>query len=87
MTTDVVMPDTDGLEVARALHRELAATRIIAMFSDVGDMDFLDVAEVFGAHRTLRKPFMLNDLLHTIRQELRTRPRCSGHDVRSGDIL
>lgn len=85
--TDVLMPEVDGLEVTMGVHRGFPATRIIAMSGGVGDMDLLDVAEAFGAHRTLRKPFMLNDLLQAIRQELRIQPGRSGHHDRSDDIL
>jgi YesN/AraC family two-component response regulator len=76
--TDVLMPEVDGLEVTMALHRESPTTRIIVLSGGHGDMDFLDAAEQLGAHRTLRKPLVLNDLLNAVRQELRLASGRSG---------
>ncbi len=69
--TDVLMPEMDGLEVTMALHRESPAIRIIALSGGVADMDFLDVAKTLGAHRILRKPVSMADLLVAVGLELR----------------
>lgn len=68
--TDVLMPDTDGLEVTMALQRDRPATRIIALSGGVGDRDYLDVAKDLGAHRTLSKPLTMADLLTAVGEEL-----------------
>ncbi len=68
--TDVLMPERDGLEVTRTLHRQSPGTRIIAFSGGVADMDFLDVAKTLGAHRTLRKPLAMVDLLDVVGEEL-----------------
>lgn len=68
--TDVLMPERDGLEVTRAMHRQSPRTRIIAVSGGVADMDFLDVAKTLGAHRTLRKPLAMADLLDAVGEEL-----------------
>ena len=62
--TDVLMPETDGLEVVRTLRRLGTVIPIIAM-SGGGDrdLDFLIEATEFGATRTLSKPFRLEDLV------------------------
>ncbi|MDH4344550.1 MAG: response regulator, partial [Nitrospira sp.] len=63
---DLLMPDQDGLEAIMTLRREFPDTRVIAMTgaSDtIGVLDLLDVAKMFGARRTLHKPFDLNVLL------------------------
>ncbi|MGB4069091.1 MAG: response regulator [Nitrospira sp.] len=70
---DLLMPDQDGLEAIMTLRREFPDTRVIAMTgaSDtIGVLDLLDVAKMFGARRTLHKPFELNVLLDTVAAEL-----------------
>lgn len=74
--TDILMPEKDGLEVTGALRRLLPNVRIIAITGGSPDFDYLDVAQQLGAHRTLRKPLIVNELLDAIRQELRI---ASGH--------
>lgn len=72
---DIVMPDQDGLEAIMALRREFPESRIIAMTgaSDtIGILNFLDVAKMFGAKRTLQKPFELQTLLEAVAAEVTT---------------
>lgn len=70
---DILMPDQDGLEAIMTLRREFPDTRIIAMTggSDtIGILNFLDVAKMLGAGRTLQKPFELKVLLDAVVAEL-----------------
>ena len=70
---DLLMPDQDGLEAIMVLRREFPHTRVIAMTgaSDtIGVLNLLDVAKMFGARRTLQKPFELNVLLDAVAAEL-----------------
>ncbi len=70
---DILMPDQDGLEAITTLCREFPGTRVIAMTggSDaIGILNFLDVAKMLGARRTLQKPFELKILLDTVAAEL-----------------
>mgnify|MGYP001764912851 FL=1 len=70
---DVLMPDQDGLESILILRREFPASRVIAMTggSDmIGILNFLDVAKMMGARRTLQKPFELHALLDAVAAEL-----------------
>lgn len=72
---DILMPEQDGLEAIMTLHREFPDTRVIAMTggSDtIGVLNFLDVAKMFGARRTLQKPFELKVLLDVVAAELIT---------------
>lgn len=72
---DILMPEQDGLEAIMTLHREFPDTRVIAMTggSDtIGVLNFLDVAKMFGARRTLQKPFELKVLLDAVAAELIT---------------
>ena len=69
------MPDQDGLESIMTLRREFPAARIIAITggSDmIGILNFLDVAKMLGARRTLQKPFDMKHLLDVVQVELRT---------------
>ena len=68
--TDVLMPEQDGLDVTMALRRLSPETRIVAISGGTAEFDYLDVAKELGAHRTLRKPLIVSDLLEVIRQEL-----------------
>ena len=70
---DILMPDQDGLETIMTLRQEFPDIRIIAMTggSDtVGIPNFLEVAKMLGARRTLQKPFELKVLLEAVAAEL-----------------
>lgn len=69
--TDLFMPGRDGLEVTMALHRESPTVRIIVLTGGSGQRDFLEVAKLLGAHRTMRKPIMIAELLQAVEEELR----------------
>jgi two-component system, chemotaxis family, chemotaxis protein CheY len=70
---DILMPDQDGLESIATLKREYPNVKIIAITggSDmIGILNFLDVAKMLGAHRTLQKPFDMKTLLDAAAAEL-----------------
>ena len=69
--TDLFMPDRDGLEVTMALHRESPTVKIIVITGGSGQRDFLEVAKILGAHRTMRKPVTIAELLQAVQEELR----------------
>ncbi len=72
---DILMPDQDGLESIMTLRREFPASRVIAITggSDmIGILNFLDVAKMLGARRTLQKPFEMKTLLDAAATELNT---------------
>lgn len=71
---DILMPDQDGLESIMTLRREFPASRVIAITggSDmIGILNFLDVAKMLGARRTLQKPFEMKTLLDAAAAELK----------------
>ena len=68
--TDLLMPDMDGLEVTMVLHRESPTVKIIVLTGGSGESDFLDVAKLLGAHRTMKKPIAIAELLQAVREEL-----------------
>ncbi len=67
---DIFMPEKDGLETIQALKREMTDTKIIAMSGGGrrGFYDYLEYAGIFGAQKTLKKPFDPSELLEAIHQ-------------------
>ena len=62
--TDLLMPGKDGLEIIRELQRECPSVKIIAMSGGhTAGLDFLQEARLFGALRTLAKPFTFDTIL------------------------
>lgn len=66
--TDIVMPEKEGLDTIRDLHRDFPAARIIAMSGGLAHDSrlYLHMAEKFGAAAVLAKPFSLADLHRTV---------------------
>lgn len=73
--TDLVMPDSDGLEVTMTLRRESPHVKIIVLTGGSGEPNLLEVAKLLGAHRTMKKPIEMTELLEAVQQELQERPR------------
>jgi PAS domain S-box-containing protein len=68
--TDLIMPDQEGIETIRNLHRDYPSIRIVAI-SGALDAVYLQTAELLGAHAALRKPIDGEELLRTVRELLR----------------
>ena len=67
LITDIFMPEAEGIETIREIRRLCPALPIVAMSgSGGGAIDFLDVAEKFGATLSLRKPFSRSELLDVV---------------------
>jgi CheY-like chemotaxis protein len=66
--TDIVMPDTEGLETIRELCRIDAAVKIIAMSGGGlgASANYLELARQFGARWTLSKPFSADELRNAV---------------------
>jgi two-component system, chemotaxis family, chemotaxis protein CheY len=74
---DILMPDQDGIESIVTLRREFPESRVIAMTGGgdmIGILNFLDVARMLGANRTLQKPFTVNALLEAVAAEVGVPP-------------
>ena len=70
--TDILMPEKEGIEMIREMKKEFPDSRIIAM-SGGGHVDakeYLMLAEVLGANRTLEKPISYKDLIDTVKDVL-----------------
>ncbi len=74
MITDIVMPEREGLETIMEIRHHSPSVKIIAISGGgrVGANEYLNVARVLGAQKTLSKPFELGELLSTIRDLLPT---------------
>jgi CheY-like chemotaxis protein len=62
--TDLIMPDTDGIETIREFKRIHSGVKIIAMSGGgwVGTRNYLKAAKLLGADETLTKPFAKEDV-------------------------
>lgn len=70
---DILMPDQDGLESIMTLRREYPSVKVIAITGGtdmIGILNFLDIAKMLGARRTLQKPFDMQALLEAAKAEL-----------------
>ncbi len=70
--TDIMMPETDGLEVVMAIRGKGTDVPVIAMSGGMHamPMDFLPMAKKFGACKVLYKPIELEDLLEAVEEAL-----------------
>ena len=66
--TDLIMPDTDGLELIQQLRKLDAGVRILAISGGgrVNANEYLTVARKFGAAGILAKPFSNQELKDAI---------------------
>jgi CheY-like chemotaxis protein len=66
--TDIIMPDTNGIEVIRGLQVLAPGLPVIAMSAGERSRDFelLANAQVLGAVSLLRKPFSKQELLSVV---------------------
>jgi CheY-like chemotaxis protein len=69
VVTDILMPNQEGLETIREMVAHNPAVKIIAVSGSGrdGGMDYLRIAQAFGALSTLQKPFQPEDLLRLVR--------------------
>jgi CheY-like chemotaxis protein len=68
VVTDILMPEQEGIETIRRLHRDFPCIKVLAI-SGGGRRKNLDVlleAEFFGAHHVLAKPFERAELLEAV---------------------
>jgi CheY-like chemotaxis protein len=85
VVTDIVMPDSDGLEVIRILKSDHPKIRIIAISGGgmICRTTYLELARLLGAHLTLQKPFLPSDLEFAVKELLE--PGRSDDCVLSGE--
>ncbi len=63
--TDLVMPEQEGLETIQVIRRTTPTVKIVAISGgsrNINPIEFLKMAKMLGADRTLPKPFSTEDL-------------------------
>ncbi len=70
--TDIMMPDTDGLEVVLSMREKHPDIPVIAISGGMtlAPIDFLPMVKKFGAVKVFYKPVELEDLLGGVRELL-----------------
>ncbi len=83
---DIMMPETDGLEVIMAIRSEHLDIPVVAVSGGMqaATMDFLPLARKLGACKVLYKPVELTTLLSTIADALIDTALVSRNDKASG---
>ena len=68
VVTDIVMPDSDGLEIIRILRSDHPGVRIIAISGGgmICRTTYLELAHLLGADVTLQKPVLPSDLIFAV---------------------
>ena len=69
MVTDLIMPESEGLETIQAVKKEFPRLPIVAMSGGFG-RQFLPVARHLGAEETLQKPISADVFLTTVQRLL-----------------
>lgn len=73
--TDLVMPEQEGMETIKIMHRDFPNTPVIAMSGGLdGSPLYLDLTRRLGARITLTKPFTLQQLKSAIDEIFATQP-------------
>jgi len=70
--TDLVMPDTEGIEMIIKMRKSNRNVKIVAMS---GGVDYLNLAKQLGALRTLTKPFSNQAVLDVVKETLEDTPQ------------
>lgn len=73
--TDIMMPETDGLEVVMAIRDNHPGTPVIAISGGMRTvpMDFLPMVKKFGARKVFYKPVDMDELLEAVEEMLSER--------------
>ena len=70
VVTDIIMPEKEGVETIIELKRDFPNLPIIAISGGgrTRNLDFLKIAEQYGADRILAKPFSEEELIEAVEQ-------------------
>jgi DNA-binding response OmpR family regulator len=83
---DIMLPDSDGYEICKALrnHSELAQIPIIFLTARASETDRILGLEL-GANDYIVKPFFIRELVARVKNQLRTQPTPS-RSIRAGAL-
>lgn len=72
VVTDIIMPEKEGVETIIELKRDYPTLPIIAISGGgrTRNLDFLKIAEQYGADRILAKPFSEEELIEAVEQSV-----------------
>jgi DNA-binding response OmpR family regulator len=84
---DIIMPEKEGIETIVEARARWPECRLIAMSGGgrIAPDDFLDLARIFGAHATLRKPMRSSQLIAALEAVL-GRPKNEADRPRLEDV-
>lgn len=70
--TDIIMPNQEGIETIVQIKSQSPDTKILAISGGgrIGSTNYLSLAENFGVHKTLSKPFYHKDFIDCINELL-----------------
>jgi DNA-binding response OmpR family regulator len=70
--TNMVLPEMDGVEIIMAIRRRYPGVKIVALAETTLNPaeNFLKIARMLGAQRTLAKPLAPEQLLHAVQDLL-----------------
>jgi DNA-binding NtrC family response regulator len=73
--TDLVMPEVEGIEIIMRLNHVHPSIPILAISGEGADGpdEYLSIARLLGAHRTLPKPFDCRQLMRVVDELLENR--------------
>lgn len=77
---DVVMPRKGGLETLMEIHAKRPDIKAIIISGkiDLESEAFRNFSRLFGAVRTLKKPFRIEAILQAVEETLQAPPGCAG---------
>ncbi|MBI3207435.1 MAG: response regulator [Candidatus Solibacter usitatus] len=72
LLTDLVMPKQEGIETIRQVRQRWPRMKVIAMSGAFGGR-YLNIAAKLGAHETIAKPFLPDQLIQAVQDTLKRR--------------
>lgn len=87
LITDLIMPEKEGLETIKDLHSKNGQLGVIAMSGSAQSITYFQVAQCFGAHAVLQKPFSNQVLIGTVKEVLEKMETNKGSEKSVTEIL
>ena len=79
---DIILPDTDGIEICRNINRDDATRGIpIIMLTGRQDLSTKLSSYIAGARRYITKPFRIEDLIAEVEKTIRQRENTEREEV------